>query len=216
VHEVLVFDGMEMPHGMFVMEEFPCLTCGAWTQLLLPDAAVPKVVEEWEAIDYRASYILTFDDEIEDLWAIIQQLLSDVAKYPYAANPRLALARFYQSLNHFGKAKDILQEVIRFSPSSVQAHFLLGRAWIKEGQWEKAYEILLQGGQTMSAMNWRHMNLEFRGKYLEFTIKAAMRSGNPIPTFVDTLQSPIIKTGRNEPCPCESGLKYKKCCGRRK
>lgn len=21
------------------------------------------------------------------------------------------------------------------------------------------------------------------------------------------------KIGRNEPCPCESGLKYKKCCG---
>ena len=22
------------------------------------------------------------------------------------------------------------------------------------------------------------------------------------------------KTGKNEPCPCESGKKYKKCCGR--
>ena len=22
------------------------------------------------------------------------------------------------------------------------------------------------------------------------------------------------KIGRNEPCPCESGKKYKKCCGR--
>ena len=29
--------------------------------------------------------------------------------------------------------------------------------------------------------------------------------------------SPIVritpKIGRNEPCPCESGRKYKKCCG---
>jgi len=24
----------------------------------------------------------------------------------------------------------------------------------------------------------------------------------------------LIKIGRNDPCPCESGLKYKKCCGR--
>ncbi|HOJ35929.1 MAG TPA: SEC-C metal-binding domain-containing protein, partial [Clostridiales bacterium] len=22
------------------------------------------------------------------------------------------------------------------------------------------------------------------------------------------------KVGRNDPCPCGSGLKYKKCCGR--
>jgi uncharacterized protein YecA (UPF0149 family) len=24
----------------------------------------------------------------------------------------------------------------------------------------------------------------------------------------------ILKIGRNKPCPCGSGLKYKKCCGR--
>jgi len=23
-----------------------------------------------------------------------------------------------------------------------------------------------------------------------------------------------VKVGRNEPCPCESGIKYKKCCGK--
>jgi hypothetical protein len=32
-------------------------------------------------------------------------------------------------------------------------------------------------------------------------------------------QAPIVrkntKVGRNDPCPCGSGLKYKKCCGRR-
>lgn len=26
------------------------------------------------------------------------------------------------------------------------------------------------------------------------------------------MQSPRIKIGRNDPCPCESGKKYKKCC----
>ena len=24
----------------------------------------------------------------------------------------------------------------------------------------------------------------------------------------------VQKAGRNDPCPCGSGLKYKKCCGR--
>ena len=24
----------------------------------------------------------------------------------------------------------------------------------------------------------------------------------------------VTKVGRNDPCPCGSGLKYKKCCGR--
>jgi hypothetical protein len=29
-----------------------------------------------------------------------------------------------------------------------------------------------------------------------------------------TFQRPGIKIGRNDPCPCGSGLKYKKCCGK--
>jgi len=35
--------------------------------------------------------------------------------------------------------------------------------------------------------------------------------------FFDRMQKPYRKTekiGRNEPCPCGSGKKYKKCCGR--
>ena len=37
---------------------------------------------------------------------------------------------------------------------------------------------------------------------------------------LDLLQNPILpakaapKVGRNDPCPCGSGKKYKKCCGR--
>ena len=31
----------------------------------------------------------------------------------------------------------------------------------------------------------------------------------------ETYQAPAAKVGRNDPCPCGSGLKYKKCCMRR-
>jgi uncharacterized protein len=40
---------------------------------------------------------------------------------------------------------------------------------------------------------------------------AKMRKGNPgLPLFEN---SPKKKVGRNDPCPCGSGKKYKKCCG---
>ncbi|WP_225743762.1 YecA family protein [Marinilactibacillus sp. Marseille-P9653] len=38
-----------------------------------------------------------------------------------------------------------------------------------------------------------------------------------LPLFSDTQETTprqTVKVGRNEPCPCGSGLKYKKCCGR--
>ena len=33
-------------------------------------------------------------------------------------------------------------------------------------------------------------------------------------TEYNEMQKAIKKVGRNDPCPCGSGLKYKKCCGR--
>ena len=35
-----------------------------------------------------------------------------------------------------------------------------------------------------------------------------------LPTLQKTPVTAEAKTGRNEPCPCGSGLKYKKCCGK--
>ncbi|MCP4994806.1 MAG: hypothetical protein GY934_13645 [Gammaproteobacteria bacterium] len=36
--------------------------------------------------------------------------------------------------------------------------------------------------------------------------------GNPVPPETHVNEQP--KVGRNDPCPCGSGKKYKKCCGR--
>jgi SEC-C motif-containing protein len=36
-------------------------------------------------------------------------------------------------------------------------------------------------------------------------------AGNVIPTTVTRVGD---KIGRNDPCPCGSGKKYKKCCGK--
>ncbi|HWT82292.1 MAG TPA: SEC-C metal-binding domain-containing protein, partial [Candidatus Methylomirabilis sp.] len=33
------------------------------------------------------------------------------------------------------------------------------------------------------------------------------------PAAASAVTSPRAKVGRNEPCPCGSGKKYKKCCG---
>lgn len=35
-------------------------------------------------------------------------------------------------------------------------------------------------------------------------------------TVGDYRERRVIKVGRNDPCPCGSGKKYKKCCGKNK
>jgi preprotein translocase subunit SecA len=39
-------------------------------------------------------------------------------------------------------------------------------------------------------------------------------SSPPAPTALKPSPTTVKKVGRNEPCPCGSGKKYKKCCGR--
>ncbi len=34
--------------------------------------------------------------------------------------------------------------------------------------------------------------------------------------YVDALSEVVQEVGRNDPCPCGSGRKYKHCCGRKR
>lgn len=36
----------------------------------------------------------------------------------------------------------------------------------------------------------------------------------PLPPPVETIRKEKEPVGRNDPCPCGSGKKYKKCCGK--
>jgi uncharacterized protein YecA (UPF0149 family) len=46
-------------------------------------------------------------------------------------------------------------------------------------------------------------------------IKAGLPGADepPLPPPVDTIHGDEKEIGRNDPCPCGSGKKYKKCCG---
>jgi uncharacterized protein YecA (UPF0149 family) len=46
----------------------------------------------------------------------------------------------------------------------------------------------------------------------------ALRAGRKlhnVPTQIETVVRDVAKLGRNEPCPCGSGKKVKKCCKER-
>lgn len=54
------------------------------------------------------------------------------------------------------------------------------------------------------------------GLLTNLTLRAYHESEYPDPAVRAThsLQAAPIRVGRNDPCPCQSGRKYKKCCGR--
>ena len=46
--------------------------------------------------------------------------------------------------------------------------------------------------------------------HLHHPTRIPLEEGSPMPPSAP----PAPRVGRNDPCPCGSGLKYKKCCGR--
>jgi len=46
------------------------------------------------------------------------------------------------------------------------------------------------------------------------TMAALLEGGRDAPDIMPLLAEEAARTGRNDPCPCGSGRKYKACCGR--
>ncbi len=97
------------------------------------------------------------------------------------------------------------------------------RAWSKAAEWHGLEIIRTEGGQPDD----KRGVVEFRALY---TANDEFCNHHEVSTFVKERsgwkfedgelvgERPIVreepKVGRNDPCPCGSGKKYKKCCGR--
>jgi len=70
-----------------------------------------------------------------------------------------------------------------------------------------------QGAVTFSAryrQNGRIFNLAERSQFRRVSGEWRYAKGE---VSLDSKSAPAAQIGRNDPCPCESGKKYKKCCG---
>ncbi|MEW5727248.1 MAG: YchJ family protein [Pseudomonadota bacterium] len=93
--------------------------------------------------------------------------------------------------------------------------------WIKDGQWQGLeVRATSQGGGGDAAGTVEFVaRYKFQGKnYAHHELASFRREGDRW-LYVDGLLNPkpqqrsAAKVGRNDPCPCGSGKKYKKCCG---
>jgi SEC-C motif domain protein len=113
----------------------------------------------------------------------------------------------------------------RTSHSSTRADFdrESARKWAEESQWHGLEILNAIDGQEQDADG----SVEFIATYSQKDEEvkhhelATFRKEDGAWTFVDgrILNQPFRrdqpKIGRNDPCPCGSGKKYKKCCGQK-
>lgn len=77
-----------------------------------------------------------------------------------------------------------------------------------EKEAERRLEKRWSGSVTSSELEQQH---EAHGQQMEAGIRGSQGRGQP--TQLQPIVNKDPKVGRNDPCPCGSGKKYKKCCG---
>ena len=83
---------------------------------------------------------------------------------------------------------------------------------------ERLQEVCEDSGRPDEAREFGEQAERLRQKPLRPAARPLTPLGNPLPPPGNPVPSPgnvarTVKVGRNAPCPCGSGRKFKKCCG---
>jgi len=109
----------------------------------------------------------------------------------------------------FAMFKDLIMTVDEAIVERIFKTFAIEERF-REGVFRQDNERLIH--EDYSALNRGSINQPGKQKGLESLIPGTMPDTRPHAQESYKRETP--KVGRNEPCPCGSGLKYKKCCGK--
>ena len=125
-------------------------------------------------------------------------------------------AEFYRDYQDDPEAQEIAENLYT-------RHIVLDQSHADLKIWQKVsrdiYERFLKAKNSVSDFSFPEPHstdeesLDEESFEEEFLDKAPLRSNSPAPSL--KIAEPFIaapKTGRNDPCPCGSGKKFKKCC----
>ncbi len=161
-------------------------------------------------------------------WKPVKKIMAKTHLYemPQDMQSRIFEAVHYASDDErIGELKEILQEI---GCKNYELEFLLGTELIQKEKYEeaegyfkdiqKAYpkdesvKLILSTMEEMTKFK-EKICFEEEEEEAEWSVWDMMDGKLP-KSNVETFRRELPKIGRNDPCPCGSGKKYKKCCGR--
>ena len=174
-----------------------------------PELVMPSVYlrEIWGTEDGSGPGIGIAMSSLSILWSCSQSIGT---RLRHAGTPmhRIGSTSISSAMRHLGQG---------WAQGFVTGMHLCGQAWDQlveaDGVGELALHILALALDSSSVLPGRYAQ-----RHLSTTCRALSKRLPPIGVTGQLLlparhRSRQRKTGRNEPCPCGSGKKYKKCCG---
>jgi hypothetical protein len=213
----------------FVGDDIPCASCGAWVDFELTKEAhmqmmgamLRRVAAAKSGQDVSGGPLKLIDANYR--WQrrpapeVLAEIKDAVARHPQDVVNHLRLARFQHVVGRRGRARECYAQAVLIEPDSLEAG--LGLAQImadtgepraafrklcdlldRKGRWRffRTDELSPQGLTENFAKLYNKLHAELGVRDRALLHMAAARGS--------------AKVGRNDPCPCGSGKKYKKCC----
>ena len=226
----IAVDETDPSSRLVIAEEIACASCGRYTDLAeTPDAKLAILGELFRVstmsaagkpeksqalvrvLGMRDGHKLPVGHLLSACEAAIEKDASRVGEW-------LRLAHCYQQL--LGRprfAARFRAEALQREPNAVEGVLLEASALVLDGEDARAFDLLDKALATKES--WRFFVNDIQqptGVARDFASlynSLSRRLGrNDRPPLEASALAPPKKVGRNDPCPCGSGKKYKKCC----
>lgn len=221
----------------YIGDDLACLSCGEWDCLDIAGTASFALMAELIRIaaakksgrDMETSVKLVTgrlaDGQLVPVGRAIELYKEAIEKHPDSLVDTLSLGNCYETVGRRRQAEACFRECLRIDPTCPEAAYGLARILRDTGRRADAFQVL--DAALKHKDRWRFYRLtnttprEFTETLLELHADLApgprrISSAPPLKGLVSIVgkRSNRNKVSPNEPCPCGSGKKHKKCCGR--
>jgi tetratricopeptide (TPR) repeat protein len=140
-----------------------------------------------------------------------------LAKKPGHVPHLIGYANTLSNVKRADEALSAYRQALEYDPLAVEALVSLGQNAAAYGDWKEAYAWFEKAVAVLDSGNYYHVSQdlkEFKAEVYDVYARSALALGKyvPAPGSVRAAAPKKVKVGRNDPCPCGSGRKYKKCC----
>jgi tetratricopeptide (TPR) repeat protein len=227
-------DSTEKP---FIAEDLNCSSCGDLADFEPTDSGMKEIAAELVKVMMAMEMGEEFESPLQFMTPIILSgrkvsfrgaldiYRKAVEQNPDSASDLLGLANCYATVKRIRQAEDCFRKCLEIEAACVEAAWMLASIWTERGDIRGAFDVLHESLQHKE--HWRFYHLtdmtpkEYTEHFARFynSLRDELRLKYPPaldPFFYSgekkKRKESHKRIGRNDPCPCGSGKKYKKCC----
>ena len=217
----------EIPH--LLVDEFPCASCGKWPEFEFTSYASMALTAELLSLQAEKSsgreqrnspvqlLSVTYRWEERSAPDVVAELKSAIAEDPDSERNWVVMGRVSFLLGRPREARECWKRIYDKDPTVMEAGLGIAQVMSDSGAPEPAFKLLTDLLEHKE--KWRFLRVDelspkqLGGEFSELYNNLHRRLNiTDRPFLHQSFMGQQRKIGRNDPCPCGSGKKYKKCC----